>query len=111
MAVKFMVAGDRLPVLELTVEAEDPDELGGVTTDTPVTLRMRRYGSDAYAIEDEAGTVSEVDGGVVTVTYQWEADDTLTPGDYRVEATVTVAGRAFTVPADAPGVIRFRPRL
>lgn len=111
MPVKFMVAGDRLPLLELTIEAVDADEVAGITTSTPVVLRMRRYGSDAYAIADEPATVASVDGPVVTLTYQWGASQTLVPGDYRVEATFTVAGRPLTIPADAPAVVRFRARV
>jgi hypothetical protein len=110
VAVKFMVVGDRLPVLALTIEA-DPAELTGITTATPVTLRMRRYGADTPTIADQAAEVTSVDAGRVEVHYLWDTDDTLTAGDYRVEATFTVEGRALTIPADAPAVVRFRARV
>jgi len=45
------------------------------------------------------------------VTYDWQAGDTDTPGEYVVEWHVTASGKRWTVPSADPVTLTIRPQL
>lgn len=90
MAIHYIKKGDRLPVLEDTVNQDL----------TGATLQVRWQAEGGGTVETRSATIVSVDtaNGTSEVEYQWAASDTDTPGRYKYEWIATISGKLLTVP-------------
>lgn len=77
----------------------DGDSTAADLTGATVKFLMRREGRSDAKVDAEASVVGDPAEGIVS--YQWQAADTDTAGDYEAEFEVTFSdGRVATFPSD-----------
>lgn len=83
--------------------ASDTTELLNIPPGTPAVFTMTKEGASTPKINRQSAIVVSSALGVVTLQYNWGASDTDTPGLYRGEFEIDIAGKPLTIPT--PGYV------
>lgn len=96
--VKIVRKSDVANELEMTFQyATNPDDLD-IPTSTPATITFTEIDTGGIAVTGAPVTIVSSTAGVVTVSYQWGANELDTPGRYRGSIDLNLAGDQLTMP-------------